>query len=497
MSEPVSLGCCESDVCLICLFVNLKVSAMETDNKTSGGRLLVEESSSDVQNDRIRFEIELKHGETTIVSWLQLLEDSGISLDQSPEPKPEPEPEPESETETEPVTPKRLHQEDESRSECSNIILKKEDEQNCRPKKQRTAISERMNITKNTKMGHARVKSITVKNHIGDEHSVNNGRLELPDLNVPYTVQAVSTLSRLIKEESCGMVDGLMLESTILEMETMVADSRRVHDDAQDAHHMVATKSRLPREIKQKLETVARLAHSSQGRISDELIKRLMSILGHWLKPRTLKRCLRDMVPCDLSACGGDAVRISQIRTEVIEMIKLRNPSKNASHDETMDLHVAHKTKYSMDHEMEDKICDFYDIYVQGMDEAKSSEIRKFYIQLAALWPNGTMDNHGIRNAICRSKERRRTALQEKGHEKGKRKKSSTAGLGLGLGLDEDLHEEAKRPANDTNAPVLTFAVDTVVPGTPELDQNLSAPAKRSCQDLFKQRKFNFLKETT
>lgn len=29
-------------------------------------------------------------------------------------------------------------------------------------------------------------------------------------------------------------------------------------------------------------------------------------------------------------------------------------------------------------------------------------------IQLAELWPNGVMDNHGIKRAICRAKERKR-----------------------------------------------------------------------------------------
>ncbi|GKE52309.1 hypothetical protein Tco_1487465, partial [Tanacetum coccineum] len=96
-------------------------------------------------------------------------------------------------------------------------------------------------------------------------------------------------------------------------METMVAD--------------LATKSILPCEVKQKLEIVARLAHSSQGRISDEIILRLTSILRNWLKPRVLKRCFRDMVPSDLSACGGDATRFIQFKKEVIEMIESRNPS--------------------------------------------------------------------------------------------------------------------------------------------------------------------------
>ncbi|XP_023749349.1 ubinuclein-2 isoform X1 [Lactuca sativa] len=454
----------------------------------AGGRLLVDESSSDVQNDRKRFQIELKPGETTIVSWVKLLKESGIPVDQSPPPSPEP--------------PKWFHEEDEPRREYSNIILKKEkEEQNyrsstiehCQPKKQRTDTSqvlERVNVvqlTKNTKMGHARVKSSTDVNYhydkknksgspcgmtsdwaavcvdLSEEHSVNNGRNELPDLNVPYTMQTTSTSSRDIKDESCGLMNGSMLESTILEMETMVAESRQLHGDVQDSVHSVASKSHLPPELKKKLETVARLAHSSQGRISDELMMRLMSILGHWLKPRTLKRCLRDIVSS--STCGLDDIRFIQIKKEVVEMIKLRVPS--------METKVAHNAKYSMDHEMEDKICDFYDIYVQAMDEIKNSEIRKFYIQLAALWPKGSMDNHGIRNAICRAKERRRTLLQEKGHEK-----KPTAGV------DNNLHEEANlvaeqgKTVNDHNAPVVNFP-DTVVPGTPELDRKLGAPAKR------------------
>ncbi|KAI3825300.1 hypothetical protein L1987_06781 [Smallanthus sonchifolius] len=423
----------------------------------SGGRLVVDECCSDVQNDRKRFEIELRYGETTIVSWAKLLKDSGIPVDHSPR-----------------SSPKQLHQEDESRSNCCNIILKKEkDEQksptreHCRPKKQ-TAASE---ATKNMKIGHARVRSIALTSYTSEQHSLKNGRIELPDLNMPYTVQAAITLPTHTKDESHSIVNKSMLESTVLELETMAADSRRLHSEAEDA---VGTKSRLPRELKKKLETVARLAHSSHGRISEELIMHLMSILGHWLKPRTLKRWLRDMVPSEILACGGDSIRFSQIKKEVIEMIKLRNPSKDVLDNETMDLRAAPKAKYSMDHEMEDKICDFYDIYVQGMDEIKSSEIRKFYIQLAALWPNGNMDNHGVRNAICSSKERRRTLSQEKGK---RRKTTSTAGL-----------DEGNAP------PALTF-LDTAVPGTPELNQNLSAPAKRFSPPSAG--KFNMFSETT
>ncbi|PWA43251.1 transcription cofactor [Artemisia annua] len=90
----------------------------------------------------------------------------------------------------------RLHQERGLRSNCSNIVLKKEtDEHNYRqPKKQRTAVSEvveGINVveaTNNTKMGHRRVKSITLTSQVNGGHSLDNARIELPDLNVPYTV---------------------------------------------------------------------------------------------------------------------------------------------------------------------------------------------------------------------------------------------------------------------------------------------------------------------
>ncbi|GJZ51910.1 hypothetical protein Tco_0606425, partial [Tanacetum coccineum] len=91
----------------------------------------------------------------------------------------------------------------------------------------------------------------------------------------------------------------------------------------------IATKSILPCEGQEKLENCCPISvkHSSQGRISDEIILRLTSILRNWLKPRVLKRCFRDMVPSDLSACGGDATRFIQFKKEVIELIESRNPS--------------------------------------------------------------------------------------------------------------------------------------------------------------------------
>ncbi|CAI9298909.1 unnamed protein product [Lactuca saligna] len=108
------------------------------------------------------------------------------------------------------------------------------------------------------------------------------------------------------------------------------------------------------------------------------------------------------------------------------------------------------------------------------MDLSNLGKIFFFYaVKLADLWPKGSMNNHGIQNAICRAKERRRTLLQEKWHEK-----KPTAGLDSNLHEEADLVAEHGKPVNDHNTPELNFP-DTVVPGTPELDRKLDAPAKR------------------
>ncbi|TYH00807.1 hypothetical protein ES288_A09G007000v1 [Gossypium darwinii] len=43
---------------------------------------------------------------------------------------------------------------------------------------------------------------------------------------------------------------------------------------------------------------------------------------------------------------------------------------------------VALKKQYSMDNVIEDKICDLYDLYTQGIDEDKGTQIRKLYVEV-------------------------------------------------------------------------------------------------------------------
>ncbi|KHG06858.1 (-)-trans-carveol dehydrogenase [Gossypium arboreum] len=243
---------------------------------------------------------------------------------------------------------------------------------------------------------------------------------ELPDLNLPvYPVQSEKSLSLQSKDVSNLRTKGIMLERAMRELEKVVAESRLSTMEVQDIDASSTTiKRRLPCEVKQKLAKVARLAHSSQGKISKELINKLMNILGHSVQLRTLKRNLKEMILMGISAKQEKAYRFEQIKLEVIEMIKSQAsmlgdvPTGDIQEVLGYEEKVALKKQYSMDNVIEDKICDLYDLYTQGIDEDKGTQIRKLYVELAELWPNGIMDKHGIKSAICRAKERRRALCE-------------------------------------------------------------------------------------
>ncbi|OMO50361.1 hypothetical protein CCACVL1_30488 [Corchorus capsularis] len=249
-----------------------------------------------------------------------------------------------------------------------------------------------------------------------------NGTRELPDINVSdgrYAMHVAKSSQTQKKDGSTLRPKGSMLERSIRELEKMVAESRPPAMENQEADNSSqGIKRRLPREIKLKLAKVARLA-ASQGKVSKELLNRLMSILGHLIQLRTLKRNLKIMISTGLSAKQEKDDRFQLIKKEVVEMIKTRGPSleskaleqqAGASDDfqENASDERALKKKFSMDAPLEDKICDLYDLYVDGLDEDAGPQIRKLYVELAQLWPNGLMDNHGIKRAICRAKERRK-----------------------------------------------------------------------------------------
>ncbi|XP_057874185.2 ubinuclein-1 isoform X3 [Cryptomeria japonica] len=223
------------------------------------------------------------------------------------------------------------------------------------------------------------------------------------------------------------------LEKGVVELCPPTADARESEQSFQ------GVKKRLPREVKQKLGKVARLA-SKQGKISDEVIGRLMGILGHVMRLKTLKRNLKEMVESGISAKQEKEGRIQDIKREVTKMVQMQVSSLQAQDggqkEGLMDdfqgaLCTGEKGKpngsYKWDNDTEDAICNLYDQYVEGMDEHKGPQIKKLYIELAELWPQGWMDNNGIKHAVYRAKERKKklTKLSNGSVEMTKRKKAS------------------------------------------------------------------------
>ncbi|XP_019066629.1 ubinuclein-1-like isoform X1 [Solanum lycopersicum] len=296
---------------------------------------------------------------------------------------------------------------------------------------------------------------------------------------LPKTIQKDPAMQR--KEGSSGRPKGTMLEKAIRDLEKIVAELRPPNMEVQDADNSSqAIKRRLPLEIKQRLAKVARLAQASHGKISNELISRLMSIVGHLIQLRTLKRNLKIMVNMGLSAKQEKDNRVQHIKREVAEMIKLRIPvmksklleqQAGASDDfqeASAEEKEAFKRKYSMDVALEDKICDLYDHFVEGLDEDAGPQVRKLYAELAGCWPNGFMDNHGIKRAICRAKDRRRALhARRKDGEKIRRnkllatKEGDTSRVDAGP-IAQSVHIQEKivvdHSSTSTNKPVYSSA---------------------------------------
>ncbi|KAI4387977.1 hypothetical protein MLD38_000357 [Melastoma candidum] len=265
---------------------------------------------------------------------------------------------------------------------------------------------------------------------------------EVPDLNIPdgrHVSETYKPLHSQRKDASSIRPKTSNLEKAIRDLEKVVVESKMPGTENQEIDiTSQGTKRRLPSDVKQKLARVARLAQSNNGKISKELVSRLMSILGDCVQLRTLKRHLKVMVSSGLSAKQEKENRFQQIKKEVFDMVRLRLPtvdSKVQEHqagasddfqDFNTELRGIPKRKYEMDIVMEDKICDLYDLYVDGLDEDTGPQVRKLYFELAELWPSGLMDSHGIKRAICRAKERRRALSGKYKHDEEKVKRKKT-----------------------------------------------------------------------
>ncbi|KAK1407681.1 hypothetical protein QVD17_39303 [Tagetes erecta] len=290
----------------------------------------------------------------------------------------------------------------------------------------------------------------------------------------------------------------LLLEKAIRDLEKTVAEIRPPSMEVPEAENSSqAVKRRMPPEIKQKLAKVARLAHGVHGKLSKELLNRLMSILGHLIQIRSLKRNLQNMVVMGLSAKEEKDGKLQQLKKEVDEMVKIRAPSMKpeafvqqaGSSDDFQESSTKAKGVKSMfltDDALEDKICDLYDLFVDGLDEDAGPQVRKLYAELAELWPKGCMDNHGIKRAICRAKDRKKTLQRHKEQENIKRKKIASPKTETNTVDTSSMGQVQHTPDKvDSNAPVRSIS-STMAAGNAATAQPLPPTTNKPKQEKLK-----------
>ncbi|KAJ4798747.1 wound-responsive family protein [Rhynchospora pubera] len=259
-----------------------------------------------------------------------------------------------------------------------------------------------------------------------------------------YPVQPMYQMPTMVRDGTATRPKGSRLERAIKDLEKIVVECRPQSAEVQEVDPPnPAIKRRLPQDVKVKLAKVARLSAGQVNISEEQLIDRLMGILGHLVQRKTLKRNLREMVELGLCAKQEKADRYQHVKKEINEMVKLRvsqlkskveEQQANGSGDDFQEVGYsgALKGKFTMDHALEDKMCDLYDLYVEGMDEDKGPQCKKLYVELVELWPHGYMDNLGIKEAITRSKERKNTVFNHqkvRNEERLKKKKLAQQSL--------------------------------------------------------------------
>ncbi|KAL2653745.1 hypothetical protein R1flu_021873 [Riccia fluitans] len=240
--------------------------------------------------------------------------------------------------------------------------------------------------------------------------------------------------------------NGKVLERAIQDLEKGVAESFPPRDDKEKnmtgikiAEEPVSKNKRIPSDVKQKLAKVARLA-ARQGKIPDELIDRLMKILGHVMRLRTLKSNLMAMVKVGLES---DA-RLLRVKRELTESVKsqVSHQTIDADFQSTPGISC-----YKWDQSTEDRICEVYDEHVESMEEHRGSQIKKLYSELAELWPEGWMDNHSIKKALLRAKERQKKQSELKmGEENRMRKDTNMSEEKTGITVVDGLATSLTQP---------------------------------------------------
>ncbi|EFJ38390.1 hypothetical protein SELMODRAFT_402260 [Selaginella moellendorffii] len=217
-----------------------------------------------------------------------------------------------------------------------------------------------------------------------------------PKFVKPYSGADVCEVSS--SAETRALILMSLLERAIQDLKAGLAQLRPIPDVLEP--NATGKVRRLPREIKAKIAKVARLA-ARQGKVPDELIDCLMSILGHLMRLKTLK-----FEGDGLVAKQEKEHRLSHMKRDLTEIVRSSVQSIQAKAEEgfSNDVQGVGEKNYKWDQATEDWTCELYDQYLGLLALQR--------LKLADLWLEGWMDKDGIKNAVYRAKERRK-ALQK------------------------------------------------------------------------------------
>ncbi|XP_019095425.1 PREDICTED: uncharacterized protein LOC104778812 [Camelina sativa] len=407
----------------------------ETGGVSIGGESLRASPKVLTAGDRKLLKVELRPGDTTYVSWKKLMRDaSKVNGSSASVPDPPPNANPNLESRIAPPgQPAEIETNDQPHSNRFNAVIEKierlyKGNDSSDGEELDGAPDDDEYDTEDSFIDDAELDEYFEVDNSAVKHDgfyVNRGKLERIE---PSTTSNQQPKKRRRKDPAKPFGDAV----DVSDKHTKLSLTARGFTQKRDGSNVKSKISILEKAIRELEKVVAECEmllwkQASQGKYTAELINRLMSIVGHLIQLRSLKRNLKIMIDMGDSANREKDTRFQQINNEVLDMIKAKvslmetqetKPEGGTSDDFHDPVEKPSLKKFVMDAALEDKLCHLYDIFIEGLDEEdQGPPIRKLYANLAELWPNRLMDNHGIKRAICRAKERQKALFGNLGKE--------------------------------------------------------------------------------
>lgn len=259
-----------------------------------------------------------------------------------------------------------------------------------------------------------------------------------------------------------------MLEKAIIELQALVPSVQTPGGEQSLLRDVDLTGSqasgRMPRissDVKSKLGHVARLAAREGSAVPLDVVERLKDIMKPMMQPVSLKKHLKSIIEKGQTAREMRVQRLEIGKKELKQLVEARvnainslSPSNSRLPGEDVSNSTGvvgngRKLSFQWDASLEERVSDVYTQFAEGLVENKGTHLKRFYTELAALWPEGMMDNAGIKEAITRVTNRKKA-------EKVKTKKkiaTSASGQNTKLPGDQIGHNNVSEELQTTVLP--------------------------------------------